>query len=429
MKKFIAIFLFLVSCLLSLSAHAAPDDCPALKPDNTLRDIIEIGLCRNPQTAASYLSARAAGFSKNAAYSQYLPNVAANASDSTMDRGAVKFGDHWDQSASISASILIFDFGKRYANLSQLESAWRATGFDYAESVQNYVFSVIGAYYGLLTADADARANADMLRVATEAKATADKKFKAGAVARADVLRADTILAGRRTDLQRSEGAREIAVAKLLSLLSFEPGTEIKISDMPAEFGSATEINDIRELIETAQKNRPDLRAAAAATDAARHARNAAFLQHMPSITATGSIGYDLNTEVRDTSVGVRATMPIFTGFQNYYNDRRALAQYDMARERERAKLDAARLDVWTAFQNYKTAREVLESTNALLKSATESEKVVGGMYRVGRSTMLDWQTAQADLASAWKQNASAKYDLFIKRAALAMSIGDLNGK
>jgi outer membrane protein TolC len=39
---------------------------------------------------------------------------------------------------------------------------------------------------------------------------------------------------------------------------------------------------------------------------------------------------------------------------------------------------------------------------------------------------MLDWQTAQSDLASAQKQNNAAKYDLFTKRAALALAIGDI---
>jgi outer membrane protein len=102
------------------------------------------------------------------------------------------------------------------------------------------------------------------------------------------------------------------------------------------------------------------------------------------------------------------------------------MLNYERAKESEQAKRDSVALDVWTAFQNYKTAAEVLESTNAQLKSARESERVVAGMYKVGRSTMLDWQTSQGDLASAQKQNADAKYDLFIKRAALALAIGEL---
>ena len=83
-------------------------------------------------------------------------------------------------------------------------------------------------------------------------------------------------------------------------------------------------------------------------------------------------------------------------------------------------------LDVFTAYQNYRTAKTVLKQSEALLKSATESERVTSGMYKVGRATMLDWQTAQSELVDAQKQNNSAKYDLFIKRAAVALAIGDI---
>ena len=68
----------------------------------------------------------------------------------------------------------------------------------------------------------------------------------------------------------------------------------------------------------------------------------------------------------------------------------------------------------------------MLKHTETLLKSATESERVTSGMYRVGRSTMLDWQQSQAELVNAQKQNNAAKYDLFIKRAAVALAIGDI---
>ena len=83
-------------------------------------------------------------------------------------------------------------------------------------------------------------------------------------------------------------------------------------------------------------------------------------------------------------------------------------------------------MDVFTAYQNYKTAKIVLEQTNSLLKSATENEHVTSGMYKVGRSTMLDWQTAQSELVNARNQNNAAKYDSYVKRAAVALAIGDI---
>jgi outer membrane protein TolC len=50
-------------------------------------------------------------------------------------------------------------------------------------------------------------------------------------------------------------------------------------------------------------------------------------------------------------------------------------------------------------------------------------------MYKVGRATMLDWQTAQAELANATRQHNAAKYDLFTKRAAVALAVGEIQAE
>ena len=207
---------------------------------------------------------------------------------------------------------------------------------------------------------------------------------------------------------------------------------------MPASFGSETENKNIDELIEVAREKRPDLLKASANTDAAWHKRNSAFLKNLPSISASGSLSWN-DDNLADVfvpesnkingSIGVRASMPIFAGFANMYGLRAAESDYDRAKYNEQQTKNTAMMDVFTAYQNYKTAQTVLKHAEALLKSATESERVTAGMYKVGRATMLDWQTAQSELVNAQKQNNSAKYDLFIKRAAVALAIGDIKSE
>ena len=420
-------------------AYGANDDCLSRKNVPTgvldLRAVIELGLCRNPETMSAYYSYEAARYNKNAGYANYLPSVNGNAS---MNKNYQNHDwEPWQYGASISASYLIFDFGKRLADLNQLSSTWRAMGFDYDDRVQNYVYGVIGAYYALLNADADVESAKSLRVVAQTALDTANKKFKAGVVARADVLKAETTLASRDLDLERAKNNREIAKGTLLTKLSFPADGEITIADMPKDFGSPHENRGIDELIEIAQKKRPDLLRASANKDAAWHRRNSMFLKNLPSISATGTLSwndnnrdyiYDDNSHTSG-SIGIRASMPIFAGFANMYGVNSAQASYEGATETLRNTNDNAMLDVFSAYQNYKTAQTVLSQTETLLKSATESEHVTAGMYKVGRATMLDWQTAQSELVSAQKQNNAAKYDLFVKRAAVALSIGDIKSE
>ncbi len=434
MKKFIIPFLMVIPF-----AAIANDDChtrrtvPAGKM--SLQAVVELGLCRNPTTAAAYLSAESARMSKNAGYAPYLPSINASASMDKPYRND-EWGD-WSWGASLSASYLIFDFGKRLTDLETLAATWRATGFDYDEAVQNYVYGIIGAYYGLLTADANVTTAESLKKVAQTARDTANSKFKAGSVARADVLKADTTLAARNLELERAENNREIAKGTLLARLSFSANQDIQIMDMPSEFGSATENKSIDELLNIAQKSRPDLLRAAANKDAAWYRRNSSFLRNLPSISATGSISYNDNPTTQynigndhvSGSIGIRASMPIFAGFANMYNVRAMNANYERAIENERLAADSAELDVFTAYNNYKTAQTVLNQSEILLASAKENERVTAGMYRVGRATMLEWQTAQAELADGEKQFNTAKYDLFTKRAAVAQAVGEIRAE
>ena len=423
----------------------ADDDCATRRtvPEGvqSLQDVINLGLCRNPQTAAAYASLRSSHFNKNAGYANYLPSVSvgvnANKNFAQSDDAINKDYD-WHYGASISASYLIFDFGKRTADMNQMISTYRAAGFDYDETVQNFVYGLVGSYYELLNADADVEAAESALKVAQTAKDTADKKFKAGVVAKADVYKAETTLASSQLSLERAKNNREITKGTLLTKLSFPANQEIVIADMSSSFGSEAESESIEELIDVAREKRPDLLKAAASTDAAWHKRNSAFLKNLPSISASGSVGWNddkladvfaPDTNKMNGSIGIRASMPLFAGFANMYGLRAAEADYDRAKYNEQQTRNAAMMDVFTAYQNYKTAQTVLKHTEALLKSATESERVTAGMYKVGRATMLDWQTAQSELLNAQKQNNAAKYDLFVKRAAVALAIGDIKSE
>ena len=411
------------------------EDCANMQylptKEMSLDEIIDIGLCRNPRTAAAYAALQSARFTKNAAHSYYLPSVSGKAG---ANRSHTEHDD-WTYTASLSASYLVFDFGKRESDFAQSLATYRAAGFDYDETIQNFIYSIIGAYYALLNMDADVDAADSALTVAKTAKDTADKKYSAGAVARADVFRAETNLASSQLELERAKNNREIAKGNLLTILSFPANQNIKIKDMPSSFGSDAESENIDKLIQIAREKRPDLLKAKSQTNAAWHRRNSAFLKNLPSISVTGGVDvndktvggmFDNMSAKVHGSIGISMSMPIFTGFLNYYNARSASADWESTKYNEENISNEAMMDVFTAYQNYKTAKTVLKQSETLLKSATESERVTAGMYKVGRATMLDWQTAQSELVNARKQNNSAKYDLFIKRAAVALAIGDI---
>ncbi|MDR1696635.1 MAG: TolC family protein, partial [Rickettsiales bacterium] len=362
MKKILAVLLSLCPFVpLSARAETGCNDMTA-PPARALGldEVVRIGLCRNPTTAAAYLSAEAARFNKNAQYGNYLPSINIGADASKPFRG-----NDWGEistGASVSASWLLFDFGKRLADFNAMESVWRATGFDYAAATQNFVYDTIAAYYGLLSANAEVDASRDLLATAKQARDTADKKFRAGAVARADLLKAETTYASRNVDLQRMEGLAEIARGRLLALLSFPQTSGISIVDA-AFVPAPDERRTIENLIADAKLKNPSLQSSAENENAARHRRNSAILRRLPSVSLSAGADYNLDNDFSGNdhdrfsgAIAVRASMPIFAGFSHIYAQRAAQANYERAGELYRASSDNTELNVFSAHQNYLTA-------------------------------------------------------------------------
>ncbi|MCL2369314.1 MAG: TolC family protein, partial [Alphaproteobacteria bacterium] len=291
MRKTPALALALALCAFGARAN---DNCPMPAGTLDLQTVIELGLCRNPNTAASFYGVRQSRMQRYAGMAEYLPTVRGEIGARQIYRQSA-FGGWSDtmSSASLSASWLIFDFGRRESDVAALNAVWRATGLEHSSAVQNFIFDMVSAYYGLLIANAEVTAATELVAVAQSAKNVADTRFRAGAVARADVLRADTTLAQRQLELQRARGTEQIASGQLLFLMSFPQYSEIQIADMPLEFGGTGEQRIISEMIVDAQSRRGSIRAREEQMNAAWHRRNAAFLRNMPSISLAGTLQYD----------------------------------------------------------------------------------------------------------------------------------------
>ncbi|MDR2685398.1 MAG: TolC family protein [Rickettsiales bacterium] len=402
---------------------AKGNNCQLPKGKMTLSEAMEIGLCRNLDTKAAYENVQAAKFQKYQAYSGYLPSVSGT---TTRNWRYGSSGQEFipGSGAGLSASWLLFDFGRRESDLSSAVATWNAAGFDYNSVIQTFVYDLISAYYNCLMVQADERANSELVKVAETAFNAASTKFKAGSVPKADVLRAETQLAQKKVDWQKSEVNVKIANAKLLAMLAFDTSQKLSLDDTAGEAVLAEQ--DVESLIDQAKNLRPDYKAAKENLKSAEYKLYSSYLRNLPSVSLNANKDWDLYADTSFSTISVRVSMPLFAGFANLNAARQAAAQRDQAEFREKAKGISVEREVWDAFHNYNTAVAVLESTKTLLKSAKESERVVAGMYKAGRATMLDWLTAQSELASAERQAIYAKYDVLVKKYALSLSIGEI---
>ncbi len=117
-----------------------------------------------------------------------------------------------------------------------------------------------------------------------------------------------------------------------------------------------------------------------------------------------------INTKYQDGNIGVQGTLPVFTGFTNWYQSKSA--RFSMLSETDKkAELKkAATIEVTTAYLQILFASELLGVAEAKLESTKEQLRMNEGFFAAGRMSKVEVlsmksQVAQDNLARIQAEN------------------------
>ena len=196
------------------------------------------------------------------------------------------------------------------------------------------------------------------------------------------------------------------------------------------EHSAEADLEEVAAYLRSAEAIRPDLAAARARAEQIRANVGVVKARGRPQIRAEGSaerLYVDSSDDEQDTyTATLQFDLPLFTGFSQHYDVRRAEALAEAERARLAALEQDAALQVWTSYHDAQTARQRLRTSEDLLESATENQQVAAGRYQAGVGTILDLVTAQAALQEARATVVQARADWRIALAELAYYSGSL---
>lgn len=394
----------------------------------TLADVVDLALCNNPQTRALWASARGQAAQVGVSTAAYLPTLSATGSVSnnqskTGNQAAV---DTLSQTASLSASYLLYDFGGRSATLENARQLLIAANASRDAALQSNFLSAVQAYYALLSARASVESfKADEVK-AQESLSAAQARYQAGIATPVDRLQAQTTLSQAKLNRIRGEGEASNAQGTLATIMGFDASQPFTLQSAGEETPNPVIEQDIGKLIAEARHKRPDLAAAESQIKAAEAQLDASKASGRPAITVGAMAGVS-NPEIHSNSIGITLSVPLFSGFKTTYQARAAEAQVEgKVAERDRLANQIA-LDVWKAYQGLLTNSQALRSADDLVNAATQSEKMILGRYKAGVGNILDTLSAQSSLATARQQRVAALYNFLTSRFALAQAIGQLD--
>ncbi|HYB23396.1 MAG TPA: CerR family C-terminal domain-containing protein [Solirubrobacteraceae bacterium] len=399
----------------------------------TLAKVVDIALLNNPATRASYLAARSAADQLGSKRAAYYPSVDLAASFSRSENTSTNTLVNAPQNIygpEVTLSYLLLDLGGRAANVEDARLGLLAADWSHNATIQNVVLGVETAYVDYLDAKAQLEAAQVTLKQAQTALDAATLRHDAGLATIAEVLQAKTAFSQAELSRQSADGAVLALRGALATAMGLPANTPYDVGTLPAEVPLERAGGVVEELIANAETRRPDLAAARALADKATAHARAVRSDGLPNLSLNAIAGRDYispyagSSPVNAWSATAVVSFPLFTGFANTFDLRKAREDAGVAQAQADLLEQQVILQVWQSYYALQTATQLVKTSRDLLASAEESERVALGRYKEGVGTILDLLTAQAALASARAQEIQARSGWYVALAQLAHDTG-----
>ncbi|HTY84190.1 MAG TPA: TolC family protein [Silvibacterium sp.] len=446
-------------CAGKVSSPAAAAECAAretpregtaiLDPAHsyTLAELIDVAEDHNPDTRTIWerakQKARELGLAKSAYYPQ-LDGLAVFGDERLINpfpkplapRGYVMV-ELPIVRPEVTLQYLIFDFGKREANVDSANAERLAAGADVIQVNQALAFRVASAYYQLVTAQERLQAAQDTLRTAQTTQDAAESRLNNGLATLPDVLNARAETAKAVFDEESADGDQEIARVRLTEAVGANPSPNIVIDSQRSVPLPGKLTMSIEALIDRAMENRPELMAQTLRIRSAEAAIRAAKAEYKPQIVLSGSAAQTSLWPTADYGQLGSASEPTWSValgihwriFDGGVRKNELLIAESKRREAEdelTAKEDETTREVWTAYIAFRTALRKHDAAVALLKAANASYSASLEAYKYGVKNLVDVVTTQDQLAQARLSVVSARSELFLDAVNLEFATGNL---
>ena len=388
----------------------------------TLQDALERARANTPQYRSALTDLGLAREDRVQARAALLPNVNYNASFIYTEGTGPLPVRCANPALGCPASRFIANNGvHEYISQGNAHEALSLTNFaDYRRSsaalaqarakaeiaARGLVVTVTQSYYGLVVAE---RKYATAQRAAAEAARFLDisqKLENGGEVAHADVVKARIQAQQQQRDLQETQLGMERSRLDLAVLLFPDFNQNYAIVD---DLQTPEPLPNFAEVEVAGKKNNPDLRAALAAFQAAKHEVTAAWGGLLPSLSLDYLYGIDSNQFALKTN-GVRnlgystvasLQIPIFS----WGSDRSKLKQAELRRDQAHVELTFAQRELLSHLRQFyseaDTSRQEMESLASSAELAADSMRLTTLRYQAGESTVLEVVDAQNTLTQA----------------------------
>ncbi len=442
-------FLVQVQGLLTLFLSIAA--VPAVWAQNatpmSLSDAIELAVKSNRQLQASRQGNEAALSGVGQARGAFLPRLDVIEGFTYSDKPTLVFSNLLDQASfkqsnfavgslnqpspltNLSSQIRLeqplYTGGKLSASLGQAKASAEASRETIKRTEQEVVLAAIEAYYRVLLADGNVRVVDKAFESARAQLERSRDLYEKGLAVRADYLRTQVLMGSLERERMEAENLVTLNHSRLRQALGVDEG-QFELTD-PVNADNAP-LEELGFLKTRAKECRPDIKAALKEVERSQENIRAARAAYYPSlglITQIESNTRKFGGSGESFAVFVNARWNLFNGFATQEKVVEEEALHKRAKLLHEDLLQAADLEVETAYLGLVTSRRQVTVARENVAQAQEALRMTADRYSAGLVRNVDVLDGETVLKKAEQDLLLAQVSSQIFRARLKLATGE----
>jgi outer membrane protein len=340
---------------------------------------------------------------------------------------SIQFQPNMNYNANIGGNYVIYDWGKQFANIekTRLETNLAKTGVEGLKTV--YAYQVANLYYGIIYSLKAIEVQKGQLKLIDDNKLVIENRAKRGDALDYDILSGEVRFKNADSRLTEIQAQLERQYIYLSSLIGKDAHGMIPAG---TDFNLGIADLSIEGALNQAQTNNYDLKALKDRDLIAASDIKIAQMSALPNVAATAQVGVKngyvprINGEQPDFTddfklnsiVGVKLTIPVYTGHRGAYQTEVAKLNREMLKYSVDVTNQTLKRDLESAQNDYLSSKNRLDLSESNVKQAQYALKLANTRYQNGVLTNIEIEAAQTALRDAQFTQLQYQYQMALAK-------------
>ncbi len=398
----------------------------------SLPDCIKLAITHHPAIMSAISNSEIYKTRIGQAWSNYFPTISAGVSYSRNDMLNTMGGNFSRMMVqkydmyyvpTLSANMLLFDFGKTKAAADTAKKNYESSRFDAETSIETVIYNVKAAYYNMVFAKLQKEVYENTVQDYELQLKQARAYYDIGKKAKIDVTYAEYNLGKAKLNLIKAKNTQELAAVQLANAVGIPELAEVVLKD---GLNSKEYAVNFPELIQLAQTSRPALLAAKKRMDAAELNIRSAKRAFTPDVGAFGSYnhggrkinadyGYQVGVQLQYSALNLMLLKKQVDEATATY--KKYVADYEQERQN-------VYLDVKSAYINLMNSHDSIAVSKLALQQAKEQQYQAFRRYQVGLGNAIEFKDSENTYLNAQLDYYSNLLQYNINAAELERVVG-----